>query len=133
MKNPFLFIALNNYISKLINDRYIKDISVISEGEETGFIVYYINNKRYKIPPIENPEKLIERTIAGLLIMEGYTVVNALENNFVVSNNNGDTYFVTGNSCSCADRFSPCKHVFLSNWFLTFRKEQVSLLHKTKT
>ena len=131
MKNSLMFVTYHDYIIKLINNRYIKDISVQAEGDEKGFMYYHIEGKRYKIPPIENANKVIENTIAALLIMEGYVVVNNVEGVSIVSNEVGDTYFVNGNQCSCPDRFSPCKHVFFANWLLEFRKEQVRLLHQT--
>lgn len=132
MKNPVQFIAVNDYIIKLIVNRYIKDINVSPDGEDKGFTYYTVEGKRYKIPPVENPYKVIQNTIAGMLIMEGYVVVNEVDNTSVVSNGSGETYFITGNSCSCADRFSPCKHVFFANWSVEFRKQQVKLLHQTK-
>ena len=125
-----MFVTYNDFIIRMINNRYIKDISVQTEGPEKGFIYYSMQGKNYKIPPVDNPSKIIEDTIAALLIMEGYVVVNNVDGVSIVSNNQGDTYFVNGNQCSCADRFSPCKHVFFSNWLLNFRKEQVRLLHQ---
>ena len=137
MKNPFLYLAINNYISKLIIGGAFKNIEVVNDGgPQDGYIFYDValgkNSSTNKIPPIEDPHTMVNNTIAGMLIMEGYCVINSLEDTFVVSNDKGDTYFVQGNSCDCADRFSPCKHVLFAQWYMNFRKNQVKLLHKTK-
>jgi hypothetical protein len=137
MKNPFLYLAINNYISKLIVGGAFKNVEVKNDGGPyDGYIFYDValgkNSSTNKIPPVEDAYTVVNNTIAGMLIMEGYCVINSLEDTFVVSNDKGDTYFVQGNSCDCADRFSPCKHVLFSQWYMTFRKNQVKLLHKAK-
>lgn len=137
MKNPFLYLAINNYISKLIIGGAFKNIEVVNDGGlYDGYIFYDValgkNSSTNKIPPIEDPHTMVNNTIAGMLIMEGYCVINSLEDTFVVSNDKGNTYFVQGNSCDCADRFSPCKHVLFTQWYMNFRKNQVKLLHKAK-
>jgi hypothetical protein len=132
MKNPFLFIALNNYITKLVGNASIKNIQVISEGVDKGAIYYDLDGKTNKISPVEKPHQVVKNTAAGMLIMEGYVVVNLIDGTYIVSNNKGDTYFISGNSCSCADRFNPCKHMLFVDWFISFRKDQVNLLHNTR-
>jgi hypothetical protein len=137
MKNPLLYIAINNYMSKLIVGGAFKNVEVINDGgPQEGYIYYKVvtNNgtSTNKIPPIQDPHTVVNNTIAGMLIMEGYCVINSLEDTFVVSNDKGDTYFIQGNSCDCADRFSPCKHVLFTQWYMNFRKNQVKLLHKAK-
>lgn len=127
-----LFLAINDYICKVIRDGYIKNVQIKVEGEDKGFLFYEVNNKIHKVPPIDNAQDVIRNTIAGQLISEGYIVVNALDDTFVVSNNKGDTYFVNGNSCSCADRFNPCKHMLFRDWYQGFRRKQVNLLHMTR-
>lgn len=132
MKNPMLFLAINDYMCRVIRDSYVKYKGVQGEGPDAGFIYYEVGNKLYKIPPITNAQEVVMNTIAGQLISEGYTVVNALDDTFVVSNNKGDTYFVNGNSCSCADRFNPCKHMLFRDWYQGFRRKQINLLHMTR-
>lgn len=132
MKNPLLFLAINDYISKVITNSFIKKVQVKTEDPDKGFIYYDVANSTYKIPPIDNAQEVIDNTVAGLLISEGYVIVNALDNTFVVSNKAGDKYFITGNQCSCPDRFSPCKHILFSRWYINFRKNQVKLLHMTR-
>ena len=132
MKNPLLFVALNYYIRKVVASTSIKNIIVKSEGLDTGFMYYDVGSKTNKIPPIDDPHEVVRNTAAGLLIMEGYVVTSALEDTYIVSNNRGDTYFIQGNSCTCADRFSPCKHVLFADWYKYYRKSQVKLLHETR-
>lgn len=131
MKNPLLFVALNNYISKIVASTSVRNIVVKSEGPDTGFIYYDVGNKTNKIPPIDNPHQVVTNTAAGFLIMEGYTITSS-EDTYIVSNGRGDTYFINGASCTCADRFYPCKHILFVDWYIQFRKSQVKLLHEAK-
>lgn len=137
MKNPLLYLAINNYMSKLIIGGAFKNVNVLKDGGPNDGYIYYdvalgSSSSTNKIAPIEDPHTVVNNTIAGMLIMEGYCVINSLEDTFVVSNDKGDTYFVQGNSCDCPDRFSPCKHVLFTQWYMNFRKNQVKLLHKAK-
>lgn len=137
MKNPLLYLAINNYMSKLIIGGAFKNVNVLKDGGPNDGYIYYdvalgSSSSTNKIAPIDDPHTVVNNTIAGMLIMEGYCVINSLEDTFVVSNDKGDTYFIQGNSCDCADRFSPCKHVLFSQWYMNFRKNQVKLLHKAK-
>ena len=132
MKNPLLFVALNHYIRKVVASTSIKNIVVKTEEPNIGFMYYDVGPNTNNIPPISDPYEVVRNTAAGLLIMEGYVVTSALEDTYIVSNNRGDTYFIQGSSCTCADRFSPCKHVLFSDWYKHYRKSQVKLLHETK-
>lgn len=137
MKNPLLYLAINNYMSKLIIGGAFKNVNVLKDGGPNDGYIYYdvalgSSSSTNKIAPIDDPHSVVNNTIAGMLIMEGYCVINSLEDTFVVSNDKGDTYFIQGNSCDCADRFSPCKHVLFTQWYMNFRKNQVKLLHKAK-
>lgn len=137
MKNPLLYLAINNYMSKLIIGGAFKNVNVLKDGGPNDGYIYYdvtlgSSSSTNKIAPIDDPHTVVNNTIAGMLIMEGYCVINSLEDTFVVSNDKGDTYFIQGNSCDCADRFSPCKHVLFTQWYMNFRKNQVKLLHKAK-
>ena len=137
MKNPLLYLAINNYMSKLIIGGAFKNVNVLKDGGPNDGYIYYdvalgSSSSTNKISPIDDPHSVVNNTIAGMLIMEGYCVINSLEDTFVVSNDKGDTYFIQGNSCDCADRFSPCKHVLFTQWYMNFRKNQVKLLHKAK-
>ncbi len=132
MKNPLLFLAINDYISRFISNSFIKNIQIKVEGPNKGFLYYDVGSSTYKVPPIDKPQDVINDTVAGLLISEGYVVVNALDDTFVVTNNSGDKYFINGNQCSCADRYSPCKHILFTRWYMNFRKKQVMLLHSTR-
>ena len=137
MKNPLLYLAINNYMSKLIIGGAFKNVNVLKDGGPNDGYIYYdvvtgSSSCTNKIAPIDNPPTVVNNTIAGMLSMEGYCVINSLEDTFVVSNDKGDTYFIQGNSCDCADRFSPCKHVLFTQWYMNFRKNQVKLLHKAK-
>ena len=81
MKNPLLYIAINNYMSKLIVGGAFKNVEVINDGgPQEGYIYYKVvtNNgtSTNKIPPIQDPHTVVNNTIAGMLIMEGYCVIN---------------------------------------------------------
>lgn len=132
MKNPLLFVALNHYIRKVVASTSIKNIVVKNEEPDLGFIYYDVGAKTNKISPIDDPHEVVINTAAGLLIMEGYVVTSSLEDTYIVSNNRGDTYFINGSSCTCADRFHPCKHILFTDWYKNFRKSQVKLLHETR-
>jgi hypothetical protein len=124
-------------MSKLIIGGAFKNVNVLKDGGPNDGYIYYdvalgSSSSTNKIAPIDDPHTVVNNTIAGMLIMEGYCVINSLEDTFVVSNDKGDTYFIQGNSCDCADRFSPCKHVLFTQWYMNFRKNQVKLLHKAK-
>jgi hypothetical protein len=124
-------------MSKLIIGGAFKNVNVLKDGGPNDGYIYYdvalgSSSSTNKIAPIDDPHSVVNNTIAGMLIMEGYCVINSLEDTFVVSNDKGDTYFIQGNSCDCADRFSPCKHVLFTQWYMNFRKNQVKLLHKAK-
>jgi hypothetical protein len=124
-------------MSKLIIGGAFKNVNVLKDGGPNDGYIYYdvalgSSSSTNKIAPIADPHTIVNNTIAGMLIMEGYCVINSLEDTFVVSNDKGDTYFIQGNSCDCADRFSPCKHVLFTQWYMNFRKNQVKLLHKAK-
>lgn len=131
MRSPLNYIVATDYLRRIVNKKFIKEVKVVDSGPRSGDIHYTVGEDQYKIKAVHNIEEHLQTNVAAHMLIEGYIVINTLDNTYVViSPNNSEPYFVSNNTCTCADRYPPCKHQLFVDWYIRFRKEQVRALQK---